>query len=74
MTLAEQLGMRPLIAHCHAGLETLYRRIGKQLESGKQIQTATSMCTGRWRCSSGSRERKRRWWKGTIRAGRGNQH
>ncbi len=28
LTLAEELGMRPLIAHCHVGLEKLYRRSG----------------------------------------------
>ncbi len=26
VTLAEELGMRPLIAHCHVGLGKLYRR------------------------------------------------
>src|SRR5262249_9209891 len=30
MTLALELGMRPLIAHCHLGLGTLYRRTGDQ--------------------------------------------
>ena len=28
LTLAEELGMRPLVAHCHLGLGTLYRRLG----------------------------------------------
>ena len=28
LALAEELGMRPLIAHCHVGLGKLYRRIG----------------------------------------------
>jgi tetratricopeptide (TPR) repeat protein len=28
LALAEELGMRPLIAHCHVGLEKLYRRSG----------------------------------------------
>ena len=28
MTLAEELGMRPLVAHCHVGLGKLYRRAG----------------------------------------------
>jgi len=29
IALAEELGMRPLQGHCHLGLGTLYRRIGK---------------------------------------------
>ena len=28
LTLAEELGMRPLLAHCHLGLGTLYGRMG----------------------------------------------
>jgi tetratricopeptide (TPR) repeat protein len=28
MTLADELGMRPLVAHCHLGLGTLYTRTG----------------------------------------------
>jgi tetratricopeptide (TPR) repeat protein len=27
LTLAEELGMRPLVAHCHLGLGTLYAKI-----------------------------------------------
>src|SRR4030095_7307870 len=30
MALADELGMRPLIAHCHLGLGKLYRRTGKR--------------------------------------------
>ena len=30
LTLAEELGMRPLMAHCHLGLGTLYSRIGQK--------------------------------------------
>ena len=29
LALAEELGMRPLVAHCHLGLGKLYRRTGK---------------------------------------------
>jgi tetratricopeptide (TPR) repeat protein len=29
LTLAEELGMRPLVAHCHLGLGTLYRTLGR---------------------------------------------
>jgi tetratricopeptide (TPR) repeat protein len=28
LALADELGMRPLLAHCHVGLGKLYRRIG----------------------------------------------
>jgi tetratricopeptide (TPR) repeat protein len=34
MTLADELGMRPLIAHCHFGLGKLYRRTGN-IEKGE---------------------------------------
>src|SRR5262249_60299180 len=34
LTLAEELGMRPLVAHCHLGLGTLYRKMGR-LESAR---------------------------------------
>ena len=30
MALATELGMRPLVAHCHLGLGKLYRRTGDQ--------------------------------------------
>jgi hypothetical protein len=30
MALAEELGMRPLIAHCHLGLGKLYQSAGKR--------------------------------------------
>ena len=29
LALAEELGMRPLVAHCHLGLGTLYGRLGR---------------------------------------------
>ena len=29
LALAEELGMRPLVAHCHLGLGTLHSRIGR---------------------------------------------
>jgi hypothetical protein len=28
LALAEELGMRPLVAHCHQALGTLYRKVG----------------------------------------------
>src|SRR5262249_11864363 len=41
--LAEELGMRPLIAHCHVGLGKLYRRAGKQQEGQEHLTIATTM-------------------------------
>jgi hypothetical protein len=35
--------MRPLVAHCHLGLGTLYRRIGKREEAREYLTTATTM-------------------------------
>ena len=35
--------MRPLVAHCHAGLAKLYRRTGKRQEADKHLATATVM-------------------------------
>jgi len=36
-------GMRPLIAHCHLGLGTLYRRTGKREPAQEHLTTATTM-------------------------------
>jgi hypothetical protein len=43
MALAEELGMRPLIAHCHLGLGKLYQRTGKREEAQEHLATATAM-------------------------------
>jgi class 3 adenylate cyclase/tetratricopeptide (TPR) repeat protein len=43
LTLAEPRGMRPLIAHCHLGLGTLYRRSGKHEQAQEHLTTATTM-------------------------------
>ncbi len=43
IALAEELGMRPLVAHCHLGLGRLYRRIGKRQQSQEHLSTATAM-------------------------------
>lgn len=40
---AGELGMRPLVAHCHHGLGKLYRRTGKQEQSREHLSTATTM-------------------------------
>jgi class 3 adenylate cyclase/tetratricopeptide (TPR) repeat protein len=43
LTLAEELGMRPLQAHCHRGLGTLYATIGQQEQSRVELSTAIEM-------------------------------
>ena len=43
MALASELGMRPLVAHCHLGLGKLYRRAGKRLQAKEQLITSMSM-------------------------------
>jgi hypothetical protein len=40
---AEELGMRPLVAHCHLGLGKLYRRTGKPDQAYDHLTTATTM-------------------------------
>ena len=41
--LAEELGLRPLLAHCHLGLGALYRRAGTRQEAREHIATAVTM-------------------------------
>jgi class 3 adenylate cyclase/tetratricopeptide (TPR) repeat protein len=43
MTLASELDMRPLVAHCHLGLGRLYRRTGKPEQTQERLSTATAM-------------------------------
>jgi class 3 adenylate cyclase/tetratricopeptide (TPR) repeat protein len=43
VALAEELGMRPLVAHCHLGLGKLYRRTGKREQAHEHLTTATTM-------------------------------
>jgi class 3 adenylate cyclase/tetratricopeptide (TPR) repeat protein len=43
LALAEELGMRPLQAHCHRGLGTLYARIGQQEQARTELSTAIEM-------------------------------
>jgi len=43
MALADELGMRPLVAHCHLGLGKLYLRIGKRQEAQEHLTTAATM-------------------------------
>ena len=43
MALTDELGMRPLAAHCHTGLAKLYRRTGKRQQADEHFTTATTM-------------------------------
>jgi len=43
LALAEALGMRPLVAHCHLGLGKLYRRTAKREQAREHLTTATTM-------------------------------
>jgi hypothetical protein len=43
LALAEQLKMRPLVAHCHLGLGKLYRRTGKREQAQDHLTTARTM-------------------------------
>jgi class 3 adenylate cyclase/tetratricopeptide (TPR) repeat protein len=43
MALASELGIRPLVAHCHLGLGKLYRRTDKHEQAQEHLTTATTM-------------------------------
>jgi tetratricopeptide (TPR) repeat protein len=43
LTLAEELGMRPLQAHCHRGLGTLYAATGQQEQARSALTTGIAM-------------------------------
>jgi tetratricopeptide (TPR) repeat protein len=43
LALAEELGMRPLVAHCHLGLGTLYRRTGQFEQARENLATAGAL-------------------------------
>jgi tetratricopeptide (TPR) repeat protein len=45
LVLADELGMRPLLAHCHHGLGTLYARVGR----GEQARAELSNAIGLYR-------------------------
>ena len=42
LTLAEALGLRPLMAHCHLGLGALYRRAGTRQAAREHLTTAVT--------------------------------
>ena len=43
MTLADELGMRPLVAHCHLGLGTLYARTGRLEQARAELSAAMAL-------------------------------
>ena len=43
LALAEELGMRPLQAHCHLGLGTLYAKTGQREQARAELSTAIEM-------------------------------
>ena len=43
LTLANELGMRPLVAHCHLGLGKLYLRTDKREQPQEHLAAATTM-------------------------------
>jgi tetratricopeptide (TPR) repeat protein len=43
LALAEELGMRPLQAHCHRGLGTLYATAGQRAQARAELSTALEM-------------------------------
>jgi tetratricopeptide (TPR) repeat protein len=43
LALADELGMRPLLAHCHLGLGKLYATIGRRAEARNELSTATEL-------------------------------
>jgi tetratricopeptide (TPR) repeat protein len=43
LALAEALGMRPLQAHCHLGLGTLYAKIGRREQASTELAAAVEL-------------------------------
>jgi tetratricopeptide (TPR) repeat protein len=43
LALADELGMRPLVANCHLSLGKLYRRMGQGQQAQEHLTTATTM-------------------------------
>jgi tetratricopeptide (TPR) repeat protein len=43
LALADELGMRPLVAHCHLGLGKLYRRSGEPARAEQHLAIAAAM-------------------------------
>ncbi|MGH8059392.1 MAG: tetratricopeptide repeat protein, partial [Candidatus Entotheonellia bacterium] len=43
LALADELGMRPLLAHCHRGLGTLYHQMGRHAQARVELCTAIEL-------------------------------
>jgi hypothetical protein len=43
LALAEALGMRPLVAHCHRGLGILYRTTGRPAQARAALSAAIDL-------------------------------
>jgi class 3 adenylate cyclase/tetratricopeptide (TPR) repeat protein len=43
LTLAEELGMRPLVAHCHLGLGKLYAKMGQREQARAALSAAIAL-------------------------------
>jgi tetratricopeptide (TPR) repeat protein len=43
LALAEALGMRPLLAHCHRGLGILYAKLGQQAQARTSLYAAIAL-------------------------------
>ena len=43
LALAEELGMRPLQAHCHLGLGTLYNKMGRREQAHVELSAAIEL-------------------------------
>jgi len=43
LALAQELGMRPLVAHCHLGLGKLHARTGQRQGAQEHLRTAAAM-------------------------------
>ena len=65
LALAEALGMRPLVAHCHRGLGTLYAATGQRETARAELSTAIELYRA-MDMTFWLPQRKRRWrrWRG----------
>jgi len=43
LVLAEELGMRPFVAHCHLGLGKLYSQSGRRAEARAELSAAVEL-------------------------------
>jgi predicted protein tyrosine phosphatase len=43
LNLAHELGMRPLVAHCHLGISRLYQLMDRDSEANAELSQATEL-------------------------------